>query len=133
MVLYWNLSDSKSPQVSRTLFSILDDPKNAVFWTVSSCPFIFKSSSPFTNPTGNVPSTITTIRITVIFMLHSFFNSLARPRYLSLFCLSFIFTLVSWDGNYDFLAVENYICICNIFSLSLYLSIYIYIYIYILI
>ena len=27
---YWSLSDSKSPQVSRTLLSILADPNNAI-------------------------------------------------------------------------------------------------------
>ena len=35
MVFNWNLSDSKSPQVSRTLLSILADLNNTVVWTVS--------------------------------------------------------------------------------------------------
>ena len=50
MVLHWSLSDSKSPQVSRTLLSILDDHKNAIVWMVSTFPLISKSSSPFNNP-----------------------------------------------------------------------------------
>ena len=36
MVFHWSLSDKKSPQVSRTLLSILSDLKNAVVWMVST-------------------------------------------------------------------------------------------------
>ena len=72
MVSHWSLSDSKSPQVSKTLFSILADLNNAVVWTVSSCPLISKFSSPFTNPLGIVPSVRITIGITVTFMSHIF-------------------------------------------------------------
>ena len=60
-----------------------------------SCPLISKSSSPFTNSLGIVPSAPTTIGITVTFMFHSFFSSIARSRYLSLFSSSFNFTLWS--------------------------------------
>ena len=42
---------------------------------------------------GAVPSAPITIDITVTFMLHSFFSSLAKSKYLSLFSLSFSFTL----------------------------------------
>ena len=45
MVFYWSLSDSKSPQESRTLLSILADLNNVVVWIVSSRPFISKFSS----------------------------------------------------------------------------------------
>ena len=55
MVFPWSLSDSKSPQVSRNLFSILADLNNAVVWIVSTHPLIFKSSSPFLNPLVTVP------------------------------------------------------------------------------
>ena len=72
MVFHWSLSDSKSPQVSRTLISILADFNNSV-----------------------VPRAPITIGITITFMFHSFFNSLVRSRYLSLFTLSFNFTLWS--------------------------------------
>ena len=44
-----------------------------------------KSSSPFNNPLFTVPKAPFTIGITVIFMFHSFFNSLGRSRYLSFF------------------------------------------------
>ena len=95
MVSQWNSSDSKSPQVSRTLLSLLADLNNAVVWIVSIHPPISKSSCPGTNPLVTVPNTPITIGIIVTFMFHSFFNSLARSRYLSFFSLSFNFTLWS--------------------------------------
>ena len=36
----------KSPQISRTLLSILTDLNNIVVWMVSTCPFNTNSSSP---------------------------------------------------------------------------------------
>ena len=45
MDFHWSLSDSKSPQVSRTLFSILVNLNYPVLWTVSTRPLISKSSS----------------------------------------------------------------------------------------
>ena len=95
MVSHWSLTDSKSPQVSRTLFSILADLNNAVVWMVSTRPLISNSSSPFNNPLVIVTRAPTTIRIIVTFMFHSFFSSPARSRYLSFFSLSFNFTLWS--------------------------------------
>ena len=88
MVFHWNLSEGKSPQVSMTLLSILDDLNNTVVWMVSAHPLIFKSSSPFTNPLVIVPNAPITIDITVTQIFHScfffFFNSLARTMYFSL-------------------------------------------------
>ena len=97
MVFHWSLSDSKSPQVSKTLFSILTVINNAVVWMVSTRPFISKPFSPFINPLGTVPRAPTTIGIIVTFMFHIFFNSLAKSRYLSFFSLSFNFTLSSTE------------------------------------
>ena len=68
MVFHWGLSDSKSPQVSRTHLSILAVFNNAVVWMVSTRPPTYKSS---------------------------FFDSLAKSRYLSFFSLSSIFILWS--------------------------------------
>ena len=95
MVFHWSLSDSKSPQVSRTLLSILAVLNNAVVWMVSTRPPTSKSSSPFSNPLVTVPNSPITIGIIVTCMFHSFFSSLARSRYLSFFSHSFSFILWS--------------------------------------
>ena len=70
MVFRWSLSDSKSPQVYRTL-SIQADLNYAVVWMASTYALI--SSSPFTNPFRIVLSATITIGVTVAFMFHSFF------------------------------------------------------------
>ena len=93
MGFHWSLSDSNSPQVSRTLLSILADLKNAVVWIVSTRPLISKSFSPCINPNVTVPRAPIPIGITATFTFHSFFNSRARSKYLSFFSLIFNFTL----------------------------------------
>ena len=93
MVFHWRLSESKSPQVSRTLLSILTVLNNV--WMVSTRPPTSKSSSPYSNPLVTVPNAPFTIGIIVTCMFHSFFNSLARSRYLSFFSHSFSFILWS--------------------------------------
>ena len=95
MVFHWSLSDSKYPQVSETLLSILANLSSAVIWMVSTRVLISNSSSPFTNPLVTILSILITVGITITFIFHSFFSSLARFRYLSLFLPSFIFTLGS--------------------------------------
>ena len=95
MVFHWSLSDSKSPQVSRILLSLLAVLSNAVVWMVSTRPPTSKSSRPFSKPLVIVPKAPITIGTIVTFMFHSFFNSLARPRYLSFFPHSFRFILWS--------------------------------------
>ena len=95
MVFHWSLSDSKFPQVSRTRLRILTVLSNAVVWIVSTRPPISESSRPFNNPLVIVPNAPITIGTIVTFMFHSFFNSLARSRYLSFFSLYFRFILWS--------------------------------------
>ena len=95
MVFHWSLSDNKSHQVSRTLLSILAVLNNVVVWMVSTRPPTSKSSSPFNNPLVTVPNAPITIGIIVTCMFYSFFNSLARSRYLSFFLHSFNFILWS--------------------------------------
>ena len=85
MVFHWSLSDCKSPQVSRTRLRILAVLSNAVIWIVSTSPPTSKSSRPFNNPLVIVPKAPITIVTFVTFMLHSFFNFLARSRYLPFF------------------------------------------------
>ena len=105
MVFHWKLSDSKSPQVSRTLLSILAVLNNAVVWMVSTRPPTSKSSSPFSNPLVTVSNAPITIGIIVTCIFHRFFNSLARSRYLSLFSHSFSFIL--WSAG-TAKTVENF-------------------------
>ena len=69
MVLPWRLSYSKSPQVSRTLLSILVVLNNAVVWMVSTRPPTSKSSSLFNSPSFTVPSGPITIGLIVTFTL----------------------------------------------------------------
>ena len=95
MVIHWSLKDSKSPQVSRTRLRILAVLSNAVVWIVSTRAPTSKSSRPFNNPLAIVPNAPIIIGTIFTFMFHSFFNSLARSRYLSLFSLFFRFILWS--------------------------------------
>ena len=94
MVFHWSLSDSKSPQVSRTFLGILADVNNVVVLMVSTRPLISKSSRPFNNTSVTVTRAPIIIGINVAFMFHSFFfNFLARSSYLSFRSFSFNFTL----------------------------------------
>ena len=91
MVYHCSLSDSKSPQFSRTRLSILADLNNAVVWMVFTRPLISKSSSPLTNPLVIVPRALISIGITVTFMFHSFFQI---PSKVHLFIFLFAFLSV---------------------------------------
>ena len=93
MVFCWRPSDSKYPQVSRTLLSILASLDITVVSMVSARPPISNSSSPITKPVGTVPSAPITIGISVTIMFHSSFSSLARSKYSSLFS----FSLILWS------------------------------------
>ena len=81
-------------QVFRTLLGIIAVLNNAVVWMVSTRPPTSMSSSPFSNPLVIVLEAPITIGIIVTCMFHSFFNSLARSRYLSFFSHSF--SLILW-------------------------------------
>ena len=74
MVFHWNLSVSKSPQVSRNLHSILAVLNNAVVWMVYNRPPTSKSSSPFNNPLVIVSKAQITIGLIVTFMFIRFFQ-----------------------------------------------------------
>ena len=69
IVFHWSLSDSKSPQVSGPLLSILANLNNAGVGMVSTS-LISNSASPFTNLSEIVPSALITIGITVTFIFH---------------------------------------------------------------
>ena len=101
MVSHWSLSDNKSPQVSRPLFSILADLNNAVIWMVITRPVIFKSSYPCTNRLVIVSSVPITIGIIVTFMFHSVFNSLSKVDVLiSIFIFFQFHSVVRWDWKF---------------------------------
>ena len=91
MAFHWSLINRKSPQISRTLLSILVDLNNAVVWIVYAPHFISRSSRPFINPLMVVRRGIR-INITMTFIFHCYFSSLASSKYLSFFSLSFGFT-----------------------------------------
>ena len=92
------MSDSKSPQVSRTLLSILTDFNNAEFWMISTRPLIFKSTSPFNCPLVTVPRAPIKTGINATFMFHSFFYF---PNKLEVFILLFIFFLFYSEVSQD--------------------------------
>ena len=91
MVSYWSLSDSKSPQVSSTLLSILADLSPAVVWMVSTRPLTSTPSSPFTNSLVTVPRAPITMGITITFIFNSFFQFSSKVQVI-IFSLSFNFT-----------------------------------------
>ena len=73
MFIHWSLSDRKSPQVSRTLLSILAVLNNAVVWMVSTRSPTFKSSSPFSNPLVTVPIAPIAIGIIVTYYYYYYY------------------------------------------------------------
>ena len=96
MVFHWSLINSKSPQVSRTLHSILAVLNNAVVWIVSTRP----PTTKFNNPLVTASKASILIGTIVTFMFRSFSNSLARSRYWSVSSIFFQFyTLVSRDSK----------------------------------
>ena len=102
MVFHWSLSDNKSPQVSRTLLSILSVLNNVVVWMVSTRPLTSKSSSPFSNPLVTVPKVPITIGIIVTCMFHSFFQFPSKVEVLIiLFTFLQFYFVVSWDSKID--------------------------------
>ena len=117
MVFHWSLSDSKFPQVSRTLLSILAVFDTAVVWRVFTRPPTSKFFSPFNNPLITEPKAPFMIGIIVTCMFYClfvFFNSLdCRGTYSSVHILSvlycgqpvkstilqiLIFVLIIWSG-----------------------------------
>ena len=100
MVFHWSLSDSKSPQVSRTRLSILAVLRNAVVWTVSTRPPTSKSSRPFNNPFVTVPNVPITIGTIVTFMFHSFLKFSSKVEVLILlFTFLQIYSVVCRDSK----------------------------------
>ena len=95
LVFLISLSDSKSPQDSRTLLSTILDLNSVVIWMVLILPLISNSFSLLSKHFVTDPRTPATIGITVTFIFYWYFGSLAKSKYLSIFLLSFVFTLWS--------------------------------------
>ena len=111
MFFHWSLSDSKSPQVSRTLLSILAVLNNAVVWMVSTRPPTSKSSGPFSNPLVTVPNAPVTIGIIVTSMLHRFpIPYPGRGTYLSFHILSVLFCGQPGQQNRLFCKFSFFFC-----------------------
>ena len=92
MVFHRRLSDSKSPQVSRTLLSFLAVFNNAAVWMVSTRLPNSKSSRPFKNPLVTAPKAPITIGIIVTFIFLSFsILEQGWGTYLSFHILSVLF------------------------------------------
>ena len=105
MVFHWSLSDSKSPQVTSTLLSILAVLSNAVVWMAFTRPPTSKSSSPFSNPLVTVPNAPITIGIIVTYMFNSFFQFPSKVEVLILLFTFFQFYSVSSrDSKVDYFA-----------------------------
>ena len=103
MVFHWRLSDSKSPQVSRTLLNILAVFNNAV-WMVSIRPPTSKSFGHFNNPLVTVPNAPIKIGIIVTFLFHSFFQFSCKIEVLiSLFTFFQFYSEFSRDSKVDIL------------------------------
>ena len=111
MVFHWSLSDSKSPQVSRTRLRILAVLSNTAVWIVSNRPPTSEFSRHFKNALVIVSKAPITTGTIVTFMFHSFFNSLARLRYLSFFQ---IYSVVRWDSKLDNFA--NSLCFVHYYK-----------------
>ena len=102
MVFHW--SDSKSPQVSKTLLRILAVFNNAVLWMLPTRQPTSKSSRPFNNPLVTVQKAPITIGIIVTFIFHIFFQfSRKVEAHISLFTFFQFYSMVSRDSK-----VENF-------------------------
>ena len=106
MVFHWSLSHRKSPQVSRTLLSILVYHNNPVVGMISTILYFQVSSCPCNNPLVSVLTILITFGITVTFMFHRFFSSLVRSKYSSLFVFFQFYRLVSQNSKVYYSAVS---------------------------
>ena len=96
MVFHWSLRDSMFSLVSRTVLSILVDLNNAVFWMVLRCPLIFKYSMSFKQSFDDCTERSNYNWYLYYFFVPSyFFISPAKSKQVSLFSISFSFTLWS--------------------------------------
>ena len=84
-------------QISKSLLNTGVDLKGAAVWTTSILPLISYSSNLLYELLENVSRIASTIGL----MFYIFFSFLARSKYLSIFSLSFIFTLWFAENQVD--------------------------------
>ena len=106
------LSDHKSQQVTRTLQRISIDLNSIVDSMVSIFPLISNTFPPQSQAIKNVPSTQFTTGFIVNLIFQNLLSSPGRSMYISLFPLTFIFTLCS-AGSAEF--TVSWILHCMIF------------------
>ena len=97
MVFHWRLSDSKSPQVSRTLLRILAVLCNSVIWIVSTRLPTSKSSKPFNTPLVIVPKSTNHNWYNRHFHVPQLFQFSSKVEVLILFTFFQFYSVVSWD------------------------------------
>ena len=101
MIFYWNPSNNKSVQVSRTLLSILANLNNTVILMDSACPLIPNSSGSFFKLFGVILSTPIAIIIFII-ILFIYFLFLYLVGNVSYLKKQTIFICLSLSTNYLF-------------------------------
>ena len=102
MVFHWSLSDSKSPQVSMTLLSILAVLNNVVLWMVSTRLPTSKTPSPFNNPLVTLLEAPIIVDIILTFMFQSFFHSFFKVEVpILLFTFFQFYYVISRDSKVD--------------------------------
>ena len=117
MVFRWCLRDSKSPQDSTTLLSILVDLSNAVVWMVSTLPAISKSSSPLTNPLVTVQRAPITVGINVTCMFQSFFQFPSKVQVLTLLSIFLqLYSVVIRDSKFDNSASSFFVVVVDYYK-----------------
>ena len=111
MVFHWSLSDSKSLQVNRALFSILAVLTNAVVWMVSTRPPTFKSSNPFSNPLVYCTKSPNFNSYNCHLHDPQFFQFPSKVEVLIfLFTFFQFYSLVSWDSKSTILQFLFFFC-----------------------
>ena len=112
-ISHWSLSDSKPPQISRTLLSMLVDCISPVVWMILILPLISSSPTLFSRFLGTDSGAPITTGITVTIMFHYFFSSLARSwRFFALLCFrsvvhKFIKSYKSFLGLREFVFISK--------------------------
>ena len=115
MVFHWSLIDSKSPQILWAFLSILADFNSAVIWMVSNRILISTFSRLFSRLLVSLSSTI------IIILIHSFFSSLARFKYLLFHFLLLIITNLTKSNRWYVLFFHLINTRCGLLNLVIWL------------